>query len=287
MRLFPKILTILHLSFVFIYISWVGLFPFLGEYFNTKAELTSIMSLMGHEGLSHELGGLNIQELEKLKRHKSLFQKLPQEKQERVIREFNDIHTKKELGTLDKISSGLRTLIYGLPLFLQAWLSFSFLICIFLLLKIDGSRASVLLLPIIALVFSFYNFFYGLTPTLPPTAELYPSESELIQTYMKEPLDNGILKQQEQLLGAWKRYLVVNWIHESPSGDTDLYEEQIERAEHAFSTARLFKEWDTRNSKTFLYSELNERQALPLLGFFILWNVFFSFQVRKKDAYSF
>lgn len=285
MRLFPKCLTILHLSFVFIYISWVGLYPFLGEYFNTKAQLTSIMSVMGHEGLAHELGGLNEMETEKLQRQKKLFQKLPQSQQERVIQKFHSIHSEKALSTMEKTSKGMATLIYGVPLFLQVWLSFSFLICIFLLLKIDGAIPSATLLPVIAFVFSFYNYFYGLNPSPHPASDLFPSEKELIEIYMDEPLSDRILEQQTQLIKAWKHYLVVNWINEEPSGDASQFAEQIERAEHSFLIAKSFKEWDARESSSSLYSELHEKQSLSLLGMFLIWNTLFAWQLRKQNTY--
>ncbi|MFT4553780.1 MAG: hypothetical protein ACI9S8_002422 [Chlamydiales bacterium] len=285
MRLLPKCLTILHLSLVFIYISWVGLFPFLGEYFNTKAQLTTVMSVMGHEGLSHELGGLNKLETEKLQRQKILFQKIPLDQQERLIQKLNEIHTKDPLSITEKISKGMTTLVYGVPLFLQIWLSFSFLICIFLLLKIDGAIPSALLLPVIATVFSFYNYFHGLDPLPHPASKLFPDEKELVETYMDKPLDDRILEQQKQLFDAWKKYLVVNWINESPSSDTHLFEVQVERAEHSFMIVRLFKEWDARDAKSSLYSDLHQRQALSLLLMFICWNVLFAWQVRRKNTY--
>ena len=86
------------------------------------------------------------------------------------------------------------------------------------------------------------------------------------------------MEQHDQLLKAWKKYLIINWAKEKPSKDLIDFQQQAEEGDFQFTLARL-KASD--GEKNILESKYHHPSMLLLILYFF-WNVYFAY-----TAYTF
>ena len=126
-------------------------------------------------------------------------------------------------------------MIQQVPPFEQAWIFFSIVIPILLLLKREGAKQAAWLLPLLVIAYGVDNHMTGKVPPVQPDAHLFPSEEVIVKTYLAAPMGSSPEIQREQLEKGWKRYLIEKW---SPdlAGDEN---QRLEDAEYNFTVARL------------------------------------------------
>ena len=173
----------------------------------------------------------------------------------------------------------LSILALQIPPFELAWIAFSIIIPLLLLLRIEGALHAVWLLPLIVLIYGIDNRLNGTPLKISEESKLFPSEDKLVQEYMTEPLSPSIFEQQKQLLGAWKKYLVTEWALEKPSPDEKQFDLQVEKGEHAFTIERLDKlPKDRLIDDDALF---RKKEPIFLLSLYFLWNLFFAWIVTR------
>ncbi|MBA3239555.1 MAG: hypothetical protein H0T62_14600 [Parachlamydiaceae bacterium] len=252
-----RMAAIIQLCFAFSLLLWIISQPFMGDLFAVKSERL----------LSQELIGKT-----------ALMELLPASEQESIKLYDEKLQQKLQHSFLEKFKASMQLLFIQTAPFKQAWLLFSFLLPLFLLLRIEGAIQACWLLPILTLAYAVDNQFNAQLPKKNPDTYLFPSESVLIQNHLRAPLSNSISKQQKQLTEGWKNYLISEWAKEGISSDLSLYEEQVEKGEFAFNVARL----KTRSLFGLLAMEKGpERQSLAILGLYLAWNSLFAWLARK------
>src|SRR5690606_22300560 len=112
-------------------------------------------------------------------------------------------------------------------------------LAIMLLLHVAGAPQAVWLLPLAAIAYGVDNHFYA--PAIAPSADyaLYPTENEIVKTYLQDPLPSGISQQQEQLTLAWQRYIVDQWSSLPLAAESEDFAMRLEDGEYRFTLARL------------------------------------------------
>jgi len=209
-----------------------------------------------------------------LKRNLQRFTQLSLQEREWISNQYKKLS--QENGA-EKISfiQNIKT-FFTLPNTLIAWLILSVIIGIFILIRIEGAVLSSWLLMLLAISYSFHNYYSA--QTLPPIAEysLYPHEKELVDSYLVETLSDDIQEQRVQLKKAWKRYLVRRWTDKKFEKDPSPL--LIEEASYAFELARLH-----------LIIEAKERPSLSdwrhtslSLLLFSLWNILLASYLNKR-----
>jgi hypothetical protein len=186
------------------------------------------------------------------------------------------VQNAKAKGFWVKSGEALKALVVDLPAFTQAWLFFSFLVCLFLLLGIEGAAKAAWVLPLIVLAFAVDNRLNGKPHGSAPDSDLFPSEQYVVEHYRTEPLSGDHVQQREQLTEAWQHYLVAEWAHEPYSTQA------IEKGEHAFNTARLKRYLDAQELPE-MRAVQGTQKPLLLLAVYFAWNLFFAAYVNRKE----
>lgn len=274
-----KIFAIIHLCIVFTYFSWQFLYPFLGEHFHKKSTRVALLSAMGNEELINEFGYLKEKDVNKLKRNEKRFQRLTENDKQFLFHQLHALEPSSSQKPLQKLQRIFYKLIYETPPPLQSWLLFSTLTALLVLLRVDGASSASWLLPLLALLFSWSNFYYGHLPSPSPTAPLYPTEEVLLSNYLQEPLSTNISEQQQQLEKAWNLFLVSQWAKQVPSNNPKRLKEQVEEGEYQFQLARL-KQLSLEKKQPLTG---HGRLSIFFLGLFLFWNLLFAWQVNKTS----
>ena len=168
----------------------------------------------------------------------------------------------------------INLLVVETPPMIQAWLFFSFLIPILLLLRIEGAVYVVWLLPVVTLAYLIDNQFYEKPAKPSSDAALFPSEKIILERYVKEPLDSNIFKQEDQLKKGWQLYLIDEWAQEKPSANSNEARLQAENGEFAFNVERL-RRMDIKEDRFW------HRESIWILGLYLVWNALFAFIVFR------
>ena len=196
----------------------------MGELFSTKAKLLVYQHVMG----------------KKVEGHAVRFAQLPQGLREQIIRDYDILQKRLDVGFIEKIGHAVEGL-WQLPLFEKAWIFFAVLIPILLLKHVDGALQLVWILPLLAFAYAVENRWQGAPKEMTLEEKLFPSETTLLQEILGEPLDKSLVKQQLQLERGWQLYLVKEWAKEIPLENQEMFKQQVERGDFAFNLTRLQK----------------------------------------------
>lgn len=265
-----KILVILQLCLVFSVLMWTLAGPFSAEYFATQS------SRLMHKAVIGDGAGDGKQE-----RLAQRFAALPQEQQQGILDSYDRLQKRSEKGFWVRSGEAMSALLIYLPPFTQAWIFFSLVICIMLLLRIEGAVMAAWLLPLIALAYGVDNRLSGDQRGHAYDGDLFPSEQYLVDRYLGKPLNGSMEEQHQQLTLGWRRYLAAEWAHEQPSEDPDTLIAQAEEGEYAFDVARLQRHIAADHEAQV--SQVHVQKPIPLLIAYMLWNLFFAYSINRKE----
>ena len=264
-----RLMAIAQLCIAFSLLIWYMVQPFMGEYFNLRSRMLIYEYAFGTSDLLKKAG-----EEEKLMRQAERFSLLSDNQKQVLLKDYQQLQEYGNRPTYQKILDGLRTLMLDIPPFEQAWIFFSITIAILILLKVEGAKSAAWLLPLIVLVYSVDNQLYGksyFSPDLP----LFPTEENIVQNYLHEPLSSSLLEQQLQLKKGWNNYLIDQWTIHHDVNNTH----QLEEAEFQFTLARLglFHNQPRSEWLNVFHEKLHSFWLLLFIG----WNVLFAWIVSR------
>lgn len=268
-----RILAIIQLSIAFSALLWFFMQPFMGEYFTLRSRMLPYEYIMGTSPLlkKDELSG------KKLERNSNRFQTLSDDQQQILLMDYRELSDYASRPAIQKIVDGAKVVLLTIPPFEFAWIVFSIIISILILLKYEGARAAAWLLPLIVIAYSLDNQLTGYSVTAPDTS-LFPSEERVLREYLEEPLATSPLKQKEQLERGWKNYLIREW-----SGDVEgTYEQKVEEGEFYFTLERLNLMHGQPRSEWL--NTFHERLNPLILLLFLVWNLFFAYSMSLKTT---
>lgn len=276
-----RVLAILQLCIAFTLLIAIISYPFIGELFEQKSETLLYHNVMGNPLLSEKIGHSNPEYTERLKRNAVRFENLPEEQRKSMIQHYDALQVKSEKPFLTKCWQSLKILFVELPSFERAWLLLAIIVPIMLLKRVEGAAKAAWLLPIVALLYSLNNYFYGEQPLLPGDNKLFPSEKILVDEYLKAPLSSSITEQHTQLLKGWQLYLIHNWTDQIPSEDANVFAKQVEEGEHLFNVARLEAIVDQPKQHGSIF---HQKTSLLLLALYVIWNLYFAWMINKSPV---
>lgn len=266
-----RLMSIAQLCMAFSLLLWHATQPFMGEYFALRSRMLLYEYVMGSSSaLKSKPNGQA-----RLERQGLRFEQLPDKN--KLISDYQQLKNYANRPLLEKIEGGIRRVISQVPPFEQAWIFFSIVISILILLKWEGAKQAVWLLPFIVIAYAADNIETGKPAKQQPDAVLFPSEKAIVQNYIAEPLGPTTQIQQEQLESGWKRYLIKNW-SSTLTGDED---QKLENAEYNFTLARL-RLLRAQPRYEWLQSP-HERVSATSLMFFLLWNGCFAWIVSRPS----
>lgn len=248
---FPaRVAAIIHLCLAFSLLLWIASKPFLEDLFTIKSEKMALELVMKDP----------------------LFKEVRNDQRFQIEEKYKTISEKLKLSFLDKISAMYQILFLKTPPFEQAWLLFSLIIPILLLLRIEGAAQACCLLPILVLAYAIDNQSLKESDSS-FDQNFFPSEQYITENYLDKPLSNSIIEQREELLNGWKRYLIYEWAHEQPEKDSDLFQKQARKGEFAFQVAHALKKPLKLNLSV---NKTPSKEPLALLAIYFIWNCLFA-----------
>lgn len=280
-----RVVTIVHLCWVFTYLVWVTARPALEDHMAFKTHMTLCKTVMGHQdltaGLPEPEKGLA---LEKLDRHAKRFSHLSAPDQERVREHYGRLLIQPSLGSAGYFRQAGWQLVAGIPPFVQAYLFFSLLICFFLLLRIEGAAPAAWLLPLIIAIFTYTNQAHAPLPTPRADASLYPTEQEILPSTASHALRPSISQQYGLLKRGWEEFLISHYAKETPSPNPEDRALQLEEGEFWFNLARLDRY--EQAALTPRQGSREQRESLLLELLMIGWSLFFAgfVTIRQRSA---
>lgn len=253
------IVAIIHLCLVFTLIASSSGYPFMGELFAIKSHKSLYELVMGKDNPSNA----------------ERYSQLPKEEREMIDHRYHSLQKRTHGSFAEKFSRSMKILVSFLPPFKKAWIAFSLLIPIFVLLCIEGAAQTAWLLPLIVVAYALGNS--GIGPKSLESQELFPKEEYIVQHYLKDPLSSKISQQQEQLLKGWQLYLIHEWADAVPSDDPLVFSRQVEKGNFFFDLARV------KALSPLPHDRITFRRKPPLLVLMIyfLWNVFFAWFMNR------
>jgi hypothetical protein len=261
-----RVMAILQLCLVFTILLWNASQPFMGDLFVHKSKLLVFEEVMG---INQE-------------NNRQKFTQLPSEERLQIVRDYESL--KREIGQsfLNKVmQAGVRIFLL-IPSLELAWILFSLLISLLLLLRVEGAVQAVWLLPLLALTYGIDNRLNGRAPHPTQEARLFPSESLLIENYLKRPLSQHIPEQMNELKQAWELFLIEKWAKEQPSNDPPQFTQQVDRGNFAFNAARLNKMREDRQVSKKEHASLVQRlESNLMLSVYFLWNLAYAVVVMR------
>lgn len=263
-----RMMAIAQLCIAFSLLVWYMVQPFMGEYFSLRSRMLIYEYTFGTSDLLKKEGGEK-----KLERQAERFNQLPDQQKAILLKDYQQLQDYGNRPVYQKILDGLHTLMIDIPPFEQAWILFSITIAILILLKVEGAKLAAWILPLIVLAYSLDNQLYGKYSSSPDMS-LFPTEENIVQNYLHEPLSSSLFEQQEQLKKGWNHYLIDQWaINHSLSE-----EEKLEEAEFRFTLARLDALHDQPRSEWLNVFHAKLHPFWLLL--FFAWNVWFAWVVN-------
>ena len=273
-----RVMAILQLCVAFTLIAWSCGMPFMGDLFRYKSQMLLYQNLMGDTALLSKLDEKKAQEMQyKFDRNSERFSQLPDEQKRAIIQQYEHLQKMVSVPFIQNLQRAWRILVLELPPFMLAWIFFSVVISILLLLRIEGARQVIWLLPLIAAIYAVDNRWNGIEPMT--FKHFYPTEEQIVSQYLYEPLSSNILEQREQLLKGWQVYLVREWAKEEPIKEKEQFQLQIEKGEFAFNLALLKSENEKAKINEFLLKE-----PIWLLTCYVLWNLLFITIVNRNSV---
>jgi len=271
-----RFLVIIQLCLTFSVIFWFFAQPFMGEYFSIRSRMLVYEYVLGTSNFVKNQENLKV----KLERNSIRFEQLPLFEKKVITQGYQNLQNYAQRPASVKIADGLKILFFHIPPFQLAWLFFSLILGVMLLLNKTGAPQAAWLLPIIALCYGIDNHQNG--KILPPSEDigLFPSEKQIIEEYSGNRMMKSIISQNE-LKEAWDFYLVNHWTNKPKSASPlQLDSNQLEEAEFNFTTARLMF---LGSAKPNLWiSTLHEKSHPILLALYFIWNLYFAWMMNKS-----
>lgn len=269
----PRVLSIIQLCLALGLFLWVFSYPFMGAHYFYKSQALLYEEVLGKDAILTSLG--RIADPLKLDRNRANFEQLANEIKSSLLERYNVIQAYLSESFSLKVKHAFELLFFKLPRFQLVWILLAIAIPILLLLKIEGSRQAVWILPLVTMLYICDNHFYGLD-TKNSDETFFPSESLILSQYLKEPLKAHWPEQRDQLKKGWQLYLIGKWAQETPSSDEGVFLNQADNGEFAFNIARL------QASKPLSYIQQFREKRHPLtLGLIFLWNLLFALAIYK------
>jgi hypothetical protein len=242
----------------------------MGEYFTLKSHLLIYEYILGKSSThdsSHQ---------EKLNRNAARFSHLPQKQQENLLNNYGKLTDRLSRSWKIKMLDGLHVLFFDIPSFELAWLFFSVIIAILLLMRIEGAAQAAWLLPVIVLAYGIDNQLNGSLPSPSPDLFLFPTDMYLQQHYILEPLKTDLTEQKQQWMQGWHAYLVDQWTTQSSDVKTSI--ELVEEGEFNFNLGRLQILQSHLNWKKIFHEKIH----YFYLSVYLIWNLLFAWCVNRR-----
>lgn len=258
-----RIMAILQLCLAFTALLCGMSRPFLGDLYEYRSQALLYRNVMGDSSLA-----TSEQDQTHLRRNRERFFSLPKDQQETVTTQYEKLKEHIQAPFFSKLKRSFHIAFFELSLWERAWIFFSIVISILILLQIEGTLSAAWILPIIALFYGISSFHAN--PTEDKESALFPSESLIIKQYLQEPLGTTIAEQHRQLLYGWKLYLIREWAKETPLLDHPLiFDEQVGKGEFAFNLKRLEIKATGSNLKS-------EPESALMCFLYAIWNLGFA-----------
>lgn len=254
-----RIVAIIHLCIAFSALLFDMGYPFMGQLFEDK-----------------RLNGI----YETVLQDRDHFQQLPYQKQVELEEGHHTVSDRMHTSFGSKLRQAISIIMVELPPFHKAWIFFSILIPIFILMKIDGAHRAAWILPFITFIFGFNQIAFNPFDHELFENSLFPNEQTIVDDYLDEPLATSILTQKEQLLKGWHLYVINKWAKEAPSSDSTDFTEQLAKGLYAFNLARI----DAINLDSAFPPYLRKKGSFFMMSFFV-WNFFFAWFVNRRRWY--
>lgn len=235
-----RILAIVQLCFAFSLLLWDISQQFLGEYFKIHSRLLVYEYVISNP----------------------LFEHVSTDQKNEIINDYKTLLSYSQRPTLEKIREGLEKLAVKTPVFEQAWIFFSIIIAVLILLKVEGALESTITIFLITIGYCVVNYCFGHEEPTSLEEMLIPKEEFIIKNYITEDAKTIITK--NLLEEGWKQYLIEKW---SKTG-------QVEEGEFYFTLARL--NLIRREALSSWLDFYNKKQSIPILFIYLCWNTFFS-----------
>lgn len=274
-----RVLAILQLCMAFTLIMGYLGYPFMGELYKHKSDALLYHTVMGN-AFHTEQGTQALKYQEKLERNRARFLALPQEQQQMLIQAYQQVVNKSESSFLQKIERSFHILAFEIPAFERAWIFFSIIISVFLLMRIEGAAKASWILPLLSLCYAWNNYWHGQNPVEPSDHQLFPSEKFIVENYLQDPLSDKILEQQPQLMLGWKKYLIKEWAKQTPSEDLKVFDLQAEEGEFFFNVARL----RLLSEQSSIVYRFNQRESIGILFLYFIWNLFLALKINRLKS---
>lgn len=231
MRTSTRIIIIIQLCLAFTVLLWDMGYPFMGAHYETKQKLLSYEMVLESPTL---------------------------ENREVYEREYMRLKDKLGESFLEKMVESIRIMVKDIPLFETGWIMMSIVICVLALKQREEANYAAWLLPLLVLTFAIHNYKYGSESWNDKEAKLYPSESYLVEHYLKSPIHGSFQEQKNQILSGWNQFISAEW-----------------GSEENFKVARLEAHKNHQH-------DFNERHSVWLWSVYFGWNLLFAFRVRER-----
>lgn len=278
-----RVVVLIQLCLVFWLMISSALKPFMTEFWAYKTTENLFLLIKGDPDLLSPAQRDDPEWQPRLESHRVLFTHLPQVEQESLEAYFLKERSRPGRSLSEAMHLVLQAWIQGLSSYSQAWLFFSFTICLLLLLRVEGGQQASWLLILLTALYALNNSTHGTSPIEAPDYRLIPSEKEITENYLKQPLKGNWNEQRQQLQKGWHIYLIENWAGESAAEEgSEQFAQQLEKGEFAFLVARL-KAWQKYKVPSLSY-QLREKRSFFFLFCALLWHVFFAYYVNRRKA---
>lgn len=259
-----RILAIIQLCVAFTLLISYGGYPFLRELYEIKSRKVLYEGVMG----KHDEGKAN------------RYEALPSAQKDDLTKQYRVLQQKSERPFLEKLGDSIFILVHRVAPFEKAWIVFSIVISILVLIKVEGAVTAAWLLPLLVTAYSIETLASGGNQLKSWEEELFPSEALILHDYLKEPLKANILEQRAQLLKGWNLYLIREWAKQEPAEEVSQFQDQVKEGEFRFNLERI-----GRMAKEPLSTEassFNKRYSMPVLALFFLWNFYFAWLMNRR-----
>ncbi|MCH9610068.1 MAG: hypothetical protein S4CHLAM81_11590 [Chlamydiales bacterium] len=196
------------------------------------------------------------------------FEQLPQEEQLELLKGQESL----QKGTFRPLVTKFRLEGSGV-----IWALLSIIICLFLLLHIEGAHLACWLLPVTIVI---YAFSLNRAPPL-KGEQIFPKEQTIEARFLEE--GESFENKNERLVTAWNRYLIHDWAKETPSEDLAVHAQQLEVAVFNFNVQRAFWVLHKRGEDAVVAHLLFHPPLVLLIAYFI-WNVVFAWRISRFEA---
>lgn len=279
-----RVCAIIQLCLAFVVILWNASQPFMGELFTYKSQMLIYQDVIGISKSTD-----SAETIARKERNHHRFETLLTSEKAQLARYYGELQQLSQRTFLEKFERSLHILAFEIPFNEQLWLGLSLILPILLLKRIEGTEQAIWLLPLLTCIYAFDNYKYAPPATLSAEAKLFPSEYVLLNEYLKQPLSSELLKQKEQLLSAWKLYLVQEWSSRFSLNKNSDIEQLAEEGEFAFNIARIKSLPPPKN--IIAGKAQAGKENLFILTLYLFWNFFFAATVfrisfKYRGSYS-